>query len=277
MLEIVTLMENQMSKNRSLKNSHGLSFYLTYNGKHYLFDCGPNDMFLYNAKHLGIDVNDVEGVILSHNHYDHGSGYIDYLNQSKNVQKLYVGRSFYEHKYAAVDGIKYCDLSSGVNLDLIIQSHVKVDFVDDVLEVNDGMYLVSNFKKYTDYEVVPKRFVKYVNGEMVQDEFKDEISVVFKTNKGLVVIVGCSHYGIVNILKTIHEYFKEPIYAVFGGTHLVEASVETIHKVIKECKQMGIEIMGLSHCSGEKAECILQEYDGIKACHLAVGDTLFID
>ena len=76
--------------------------------------------------------------------------------------------------------------------------------------------------------------------------------MVIKTDEGLVVVTGCSHPGILNILSTIKERFGMDIWAVYGGTHLVEASDERLARTLVELKKLGVKLLGFSHCSGEK-------------------------
>lgn len=90
----------------------------------------------------------------------------------------------------------------------------------------------------------------------------DEIALGLITHKGLVVIAGCSHVGIINILSNIQEKVRIPIYAVIGGTHLVEADNERIDRTVAAFHEMNIEYIAVSHCTGENAiEKIKKEFN----------------
>ncbi len=276
MLYITTLMDNESSEHRALVNNHGLSLHIAYNGKKYLFDCGSNDEFINNAYRLGVDLDDIDAVILSHNHYDHASGYRDYADNKKYAKRLYTGANFFENKYATCDNIKYCNLSSGLDKNYISSLDVEHITCDKYLQIDEGIYIMGGFKSQNDFETIPDRFVKLTENGMKKDDFTDELALIIESHKGLIVIVGCSHPGILSILMYIREHFKKDIYAVFGGTHLVEADDERIVATAKICKDMGIEILGLSHCSGLRAEEIINKTSSIRTCHLAVGDCLII-
>jgi len=83
--------------------------------------------------------------------------------------------------------------------------------------------------------------------------------------------------GILNMITQVQKCLGKPIKAVFGGTHLVEADEGRIGTTVKSLQAMGLEILGLSHCSGEKADCIICGTEGIHGCHLGVGDSVFFD
>ena len=275
-MRIVTLMENCGSEHKSLINEHGLSFYIEHGNKKYLFDCGAGDGSLKNARKLGIDLSCMDAVVLSHNHYDHAAGFRDFAECGNKCGGLYTGRHFFEKKYASSDGIKYCDLSSGISEEFLKERGIRHTACAEQMELSEGVYLVSDFKRSHAFENIPSRFVRETAEGMLQDNFSDEIAMAVETEKGLVVLVGCSHPGILNMLTSIHDRLGKPIYALFGGTHLVEADEERIHSTLEEFKRMGIEVLGMNHCSGHHAECMALETEGIKECHLAVGDTIFI-
>ena len=111
---------------------------------------------------------------------------------------------------------------------------------------------------------------------IVADDFADEICLVMETAKGLVVLVGCSHPGILNMISTIHERLHKPIYGVIGGTHLMEADEERIAKTLKELKGLGICIAGLCHCSGDLAREMISEDESLSGCQIHVGGVVFL-
>lgn len=112
---------------------------------------------------------------------------------------------------------------------------------------------------------------------MQADLFEDEICMALETAKGLVMLVGCSHPGILNMVQKVHNALQMPVYAVFGGTHLVEADEARIRNTAQELKAMGVKILGFSHCSGELAEEVIRQDEEVSCCHMAAGDTVFFE
>ena len=87
----------------------------------------------------------------------------------------------------------------------------------------------------------------------------------------------CSHPGILNMIETVHERLNRPVYAVFGGTHLVEADEARVKSTVEQLCGMGLKILGLSHCSGAQAESCIHGLGGVHSCHMAVGDCVWFE
>lgn len=275
MIRITTLMDNKPSENKSLINEHGLS-YLLDDGKHrILFDCGAGNATWQNAHRLGADVVHTDAVVLSHSHYDHASGYKE-LAEMGGGKVLYTGAHFFEPKFAS-NGVKYTDLSAGFTEEFLKEHQVERRVCEDVLEIFPGVWLMGNFPRVYSFETIADRFVKQTADGFVKDTFEDEICMAVRTSKGLVVLVGCSHPGILNMMTKIYETLKQPLYAVFGGTHLVEADESRIEETIERLKGMGLKILGLGHCSGDTAEQRICMHQEVMSCHMAAGDNIFFD
>ena len=99
MVRITALMDDRAGENLALVAEHGLSFYIEYEDKRFLFDCGASDMPLYNAHRLGVDLSGLDAVMLSHSHYDHSAGYRDLIEERLGSPVLYTGQHFFEKKY----------------------------------------------------------------------------------------------------------------------------------------------------------------------------------
>lgn len=127
-----------------------------------------------------------------------------------------------------------------------------------------------------DFETVPERFVIRDKDGWKQDYFQDEVCLVLEDKGELVVIVGCSHPGILNILDTVSKRFSQPIRAVVGGTHLVEADRERIHMTLRTMKDLGIGLLGFNHCSGELLQSMMAEHPELNTVYLGAGDCLFL-
>lgn len=273
MLRLCALMDNLLSENKALIAEHGLSFLVENDGRRVLFDCGAGAAALQNARRLGADINSCEAVILSHSHYDHAAGYRDLMESGCKVKVLWTGEHFFEKKYS-FDGVKYTDLSAGWDEKFIAEYGVHRYVVSGIEEILPSIWLAGNFERSCTFETIPSRFVKETANGIEADDFADEICLVASTKKGLVVLAGCSHPGIVNMVKSVRERLKRPIYAVFGGVHLNAASESRIDETLNELKALGIGLFGFSHCSGKAAEDMASHKFGNGCCRLAVGDCM---
>lgn len=277
MVRVTALMDNQPSEHKALINEHGLSYLIEGRGVRLLFDCGSGAAPWHNAHRLGRDVNALDAVALSHSHYDHAAGYRDLIESGGGSRLLYTGPHFFEPKFA-FDGLKYTDLSAGFDATFLKAQGIEQRVVDDVTEIGPGIYLVSGFPRVHDFETIPSRFVRQTDaGRFIPDDFSDEQCMVLETDGKLVILVGCSHPGILNMVERVHDRFQKPVYGVFGGTHLVEADAQRIDATIDRLQSLGLKALGLSHCSGEAAECAIAGRPNVRGCHMGVGDSIFFE
>lgn len=284
MITITALMDNKPSENKSLIHEHGLSLLVERDGFRVLFDCGAGEAVWYNAYRLGKDVSNIDAVVLSHSHYDHAAGYRDLIEQGDGGKILYTGPHFFEPKYA-FDGVCYTDLSAGFDRKFISDYHITHHECRTMTEIAGGIYLIGGFPRVHEFERIGDRFIRLLPEQMqhgtgaafVKDDFSDEICMAIETAKGIIILVGCSHPGILNMVEWVHTQLKQPIFGVAGGTHMVEADCGRVEKTIACLKKMGLKLLGMSHCSGEQSEEIIRKDQEVMSCHLSVGDTIFFD
>lgn len=284
MIKITALMDNKPSENKALIHEHGLSLLVERDDFRALFDCGAGEAVWYNAHRLGKDISNIDAVVLSHSHYDHAAGYRDLIEQGDGSSVLYTGARFFEPKYA-FDGVRYTDLSAGFDREFLAEYNIMHRECTAMTEIARGIYLIGGFPRIHEFERIADRFVKLlpeqsvygVDTALVQDDFSDEICMAIETQKGILILVGCSHPGILNMVEWVHAQLKQPVFGVLGGTHLIEADCERIEKTVDRLKEMGLKLLGMSHCSGEQSEEIIQRDQDVMSCHLSVGDTIFFD
>jgi len=264
-LKITTLAENKNESHKNLNSEFGFSVLIENGDDKILFDTAKAGEFIKNAKKLNVDLSDCDSMILSHAHYDHCGGVMDYFDTYGTKDKtLYVKDSFFnfansKYYYDAV-GQKF-DFTDGtkgyfpVGIDFTEKDLlVMIEYMNtNSIKVANGVTIYGNFDKNENDSLAPNMLDKNEKGEYIVDTFDEEIAVAVETNKGLVIVSGCSHSGILNIVDTIEKRTGEKVYAVIGGFHLLDASEEKIQSIIDRFKSLGIEKIGLSHCTGPKA------------------------
>ena len=119
--------------------------------------------------------------------------------------------------------------------------------------------LFKNFARSCPFEEPNSRFYLGAAGGLQPDYFDDEIALGLLTEKGLVLVSGCAHPGIVNMLETAAERTGVPLYAVIGGTHLVDAGEERLQKTAEAFRTLGLSRIAVSHCTGARGEELLQD------------------
>jgi 7,8-dihydropterin-6-yl-methyl-4-(beta-D-ribofuranosyl)aminobenzene 5'-phosphate synthase len=275
-IKITTLVENHLGENLALESAHGISFLIEYGDTLYLFDTAQHDLVVKNAEELGYDLNKLNKVIISHNHYDHGGGLKSVISNF-GPQDTIVHKDFFKEKYG-VKNIKKEYLGINYDRDSLLDTGSQIQEIkDDITYIDDNIFVAANFERKTDFEKVNKRFYIKENNEMTLDYFKDEIALGIESSKGLIILLGCSHPGVVNMIRSIIKKTKnEKIYCILGGTHLVEGGEKRIYKTLNYMKDINVEYLGFSHCTGKKAEDIFEKEMPNNFFHNNTGTTIEI-
>lgn len=272
-MRITALMDNKLTGRKDLMCEHGLSLLVTRDGKSVLFDCGSSEKMLYNARKLGVDLGKLDAVALSHAHYDHTGGF-RFLAEQYPVARIFTGPGFFEEKYAVSDNC-YRSLAAGFDQAFLAERGISHTFVEGVVEILPGVYGISGFPRVEPMETIPERFLRLTKAGLIPDDFRDELCLALETGSGIVLLVGCAHPGIINMVRHVGARLGKPVRAVLGGTHLSEADPARIGHTVDALEEMGVTLLGLSHCSGDGAEALIRQREGITACHLGPGDCVF--
>lgn len=262
-LQITTLIENMQDDAGELVCEHGLSLYIEFEGKKILFDTGQTGAFLQNAGKLGKSVETVDYIILSHGHYDHSGGVPTLVEELETSIPVYIGEEFFHKKYKHLsDGTYRYNGNPFTQADLPTEKLVLHKITEGITYLEENIMLFKNFKRFTNFEKPNPKFVVKRDKSLAiettgtlgyeQDDFRDELALGLCTPKGLVLVVGCSHVGIVNILRTVTERTGLSVYSVLGGTHLVEADEERLDKTMEALRACGLSQIAVSHCTGEQ-------------------------
>lgn len=253
MLRITTLVENRGGEHHGLRSEHGLSLYVEKGEVRFLFDTGQSDALLHNAVQLGVDLGAVDFVVLSHGHYDHTGGF-RHLAERVPLPRLFVGPGFFEEKYALRG--RACEfLGNSFDETFLTSKNIPWTVVSDpIREIAPDIFLFSSFPRLHEEETIQRRFVLRRQRAFEQDDFTDEIALAIRTLQGSVVLLGCSHPGMRNMLDAVRERLDAPIRAVLGGTHLVEAQGKRLEESLEYLQRLHSQgtVMGVSHCTGKE-------------------------
>jgi 7,8-dihydropterin-6-yl-methyl-4-(beta-D-ribofuranosyl)aminobenzene 5'-phosphate synthase len=249
---ITTLIENSQGEHLSLKTEHGISFLIEKDGYKVLFDTGQSGAFIENAYKLGLSLHDLAFVAISHGHYDHSGG-LKRLSEIDQSFTLLTGEGFFRLKYAT-DNISYEYLGNDFNEAFIAGKGIRhLTISDPIQEIVSGIFALTAFPRIHPDECVNPRFVIKSDSGFMSDDFSDEICVAVETGRGFILLLGCSHPGMKNMIDAAASRLPGPLFAVMGGTHLVEASPECLAASVSYLKDYGFGAIGLSHCTGEIA------------------------
>ena len=262
-MRITTLIEDLAGDNKKLKCEHGLSFLIEVGKEKILFDTGETDKFIWNAESLNIDLKRVNKVILSHAHHDHCNGVRKLLAHYDIAPKFYVSEHFLKdgNKYRCTEeGKAHKYVGADFDEEFLSNRRIEIEYVNEnVTKISDDVYLFANFDRNIDFEKNNHSLRVKKGNEYIIDKFEDEIVVGLDTKKGLLLLLGCSHPGITNIIETIVKRTSKKTYGIVGGTHLIEAGERRIKKTMQYLKNMDTKILGFSHCTDEIAEKMFEE------------------
>ncbi len=243
---------------------HGLAYHIetVVNGQthSFLFDFGTDYQGIKrNIGLLNIDLKNVEAFILSHDHFDHQAALIELLEDNKAYITpeipFYVGEKFFSGSYFRISGDYVASLLALKREDIENLGLVKIVETTLPTQIIPGAYLIGQIDQVTDYERIPPVFLTRREGQLVQDDFIGEQAVVMNVrDKGLVVISGCAHRGIVNTVRQAQKVTGiKKVHAVIGGFHLTGASPETIHRTVADIKGFCPDYIAPFHCTGFEA------------------------
>jgi 7,8-dihydropterin-6-yl-methyl-4-(beta-D-ribofuranosyl)aminobenzene 5'-phosphate synthase len=214
---------------------HGLSIFVEADVR-ILFDAGQSHLFLENAGILGVDTATADYLILSHGHYDHGNGFA-YMASKRLIchSGSFVRR--YRAKKSAYIGLKFDRKYADANFDLVL--------IDKPFKISDAVTFLGEIPRENDFEAKQTTFV-LENGQ--PDFVIDDSAMVIDTPAGLIIIAGCSHAGICNIIEYARKVTgKQHVAAVVGGFHLKEGS-PVIEPTINYLKTADIDLLMPCHC-----------------------------
>ena len=265
-MKIRCLIENKETP--FLLYEHGLSLLIELDNLKILFDSGKTNSFLTNAKKLNINL-DIDYLVLSHAHYDHTGGVIDFIKEYNYSKSIFVGTNFKANKYSLEDG-NYTYKGTPFK----IEELKNIKQVDNGLTITKNIALYNNFKCNNSFEKIGDKFY-ILDNTYKKDLFLDEVVLTIDTAKGLILIVGCSHAGICNIVSEVISRTNKKIRGIIGGFHLSKESDEYALKIINELKKYDLEFICPIHCSGH--EKLFRQVFKNKCKILESGDAFSID
>jgi len=245
---IIKALAENTSVSEEYRAEHGLSIYIETGNHKLLFDTGRGGLFLENAEKMGVDLSKVDTAVISHGHYDHGGG-LPYFLEINQTAKIYIHKKAFGDYYSSrPDGTAY------IGLDKNLQDHPQIILVDEFLQIDEELSLFSDVKGNELPSLSNKVLLVKEEGDFVEDPFWHEQNLIIKENGNTVLLAGCAHNGIVNIIERCKQITGRYADVVIGGFHLFNPSTKAsespqlVAAIAKQLKSTGSQYY-TCHCT----------------------------
>ena len=257
-IKITILCENRAGLTKNIIGEHGFSALVEKDGEKILLDTGQGLGLKPNARALDIELSQVDTIVLSHGHYDHTGGLSQLLPFFKKT-RIIAHPEVFGPKYSHIKEniskpfnyigtpVSKDALEADPNCELILQKNFQ--------KISDGIFFSGQVPRVTDFEMNDKKLKLKQEKGFSEDPLFDDTSLLIETGKGPVILTGCAHSGIVNVMKhfekmTGHRQF----HAVIGGTHLgFLNSEDQLEKTMEAFESYHLDLIAVSHCTGNEA------------------------
>lgn len=259
-IKLTTLSENTASF--GFLAEWGMSTLVEINGLKILMDTGRTFSAVHNAHLMGIDLATIDCIVLSHGHADHTGGLREVL-QIKGEVEVIAHPDIWIATYAKRDqhSVRYNGIPFSRRELESLGARFKLS--REPVHITENIFTTGEIPMISGYEEVESNLFVRKAGKLHPDPLADDLALIIDTEFGLVVILGCAHRGIINTVRHAQNLTgKELVYAIVGGTHLFRSSEERLERTIADLREIGIQRLGVSHCTGFKASARLaQEFE----------------
>ncbi|MDG5800854.1 MBL fold metallo-hydrolase [Marinilabiliaceae bacterium ANBcel2] len=258
MKQIVVIDNNNNPHNKNLHTEHGLSIYFEVDNLKWLTDAGNSSLFIDNAKELGINIKDIDHLIISHGHKDHGGGLEKFLEINKKA-RVWISHHIKKSRFYSYRKSNKRDIT--IDKEVFNKYNSRFNFISNNIYITDHVMLVTGFTPKYPLPYANKALYKEQNNKIEKDDFLHETAVAVEESDGITVLSGCAHNGLLNTLEAVELFTTGKIKMCTGGAHLPDKedeksyeSDEDIDKIAYTLKEKYPDMKFITgHCTGQNA------------------------
>lgn len=273
-VELTILTENCVERVHpyGLTAEHGFACHLLTDRGAYLFDTGGGQTLINNATRLQIDLHELQGIILSHGHFDHTGGLVQVLEQTGGGVPIYGHPDIFKPHFSSNGGVTR-DVGMPWTREHLEKLGARFELTDQPYEITPGMVLSGTIPRVSDFETGdPRLMTLSASGKQIPDPLRDDLSLFLQTPQGLVILLGCAHSGLINIIEQALAVTGEHrIHLILGGTHLKFSDERQMGATLERLSELDIERIGTAHCTGLHGARLLAERFGERFFNASVG------
>lgn len=277
-MKLTVLVENTKSDPR-LICEHGLSLLIEENGRKLLLDAGSSGAFMENAGLLGKELGDVSVCVLSHGHYDHSTGFVKFLEKNRKAVLYAMKTAGEDYWSGSGERLHYIGIPRELK-----EKEDRMCLLDSVTEIASGIWIVPHSTEGLEKIGCQKKLYRREGENCRPDDFSHELTLVYETEKGLVLFNSCSHGGIETIVTEVKRAFHgKNLYGFVGGLHMKGTrggeeictfTGEDVEKMAEFLLDSGLEVLYTGHCTGEAGLAMLRDKLGRVVQRIRTGDVV---
>ncbi len=260
-VKITVLVDDNSGFDSPYLGHHGLSLLLDITkgkiSKKILLDTGQShEALLYNAKLLDINLKDINMILLSHCHFDHTGGISGVLKEIDKEIPVIAHPAIFRQNFVLGPYLKNIGISSNNSEEVIIRNGGQLVLVKEPVTLMEGVITTGEVEKNSSFEEIGINSYNLEDGKLTYDEIIDDTSIIVNIkDKGLLIITGCGHSGIINIINHAKKITGiNNVYGVAGGLHLLHSADTRIDKTLEVFKSENLKLIATGHCTGLKAQ-----------------------
>jgi len=268
-MKLRVLVENNTIIDRYFKGEPGISYFLEADSKKILFDTGYSDLFIENARKMDLNLLDLDYLVLSHSHLDHSWGLqplIKLFTEAEIENKEYKKPKLVTHPetFASRRIGKINQIGTLISEERV-DRHFDLNLSRDYFHLTENLIFLGEIERKNDFEAQNPIGKVIKDGKEKSDYIMEDSALAYKTSQGLVIITGCSHAGICNIIEQAKEIFnEEKILDIIGGFHLQNPSEKQLKGTKNYLKELKPAAIHASHCTDLQSKIELAEVVELK-------------